>query len=121
VLTLAPELEQKIISSKLKTSYGEVCNLDINTFELWINAVSKAVAVVKEKKWPPVILCSEDARFLVKNSTFRKLPELAVLSVLEIPLDIILEKVGVISLEPVAEQTSPVYHPMTDPCDIYSI
>jgi flagellar biosynthesis protein FlhA len=118
VLTIAPELEQKIIDSKWKTSYGGVCNLDTNTFELWINAVSKAV---EKEGWRSVILCSEDARCLVKNSTVRKLPDLVVLSVPEIALDIISEKVGVISLEPVAEQNSPVYHHMTDQCDIYNI
>jgi flagellar biosynthesis protein FlhA len=65
----------------------------------WIGAVSKAAAAVKAKGWMPVILCSEQARYLVKNSTDRELPDLAVLSVPEIVPDITPEAVGVIRLE----------------------
>jgi len=96
VLTLDPALEQKIIDSKYETPSGIVSALDPPTHRMWIKAVSKAAAAVKEKGWMPVILCSEQARFLVKNSTDRELPDLAVLSVPEIVPDIIPEAVGVI-------------------------
>ncbi|MDR1251216.1 MAG: flagellar biosynthesis protein FlhA [Treponema sp.] len=99
VLTIDPELEQKIIDSRYETPSGVVSAMDPPSHQAWIRAVSKAAAAVKGKGWMPVILCSEQARFLVKNSTDRELPELAVLSVPEIVQGVIPEAVGVIRLE----------------------
>ena len=99
VLTIEPSVEQRIIDAKYETASGLVCALDPPTQKAWIKAVSKAAGAVKEKGWMPVILCSEQARFLVKNSTDRELPDLAVLSVPEIVQDIIPEAVGMIRIE----------------------
>ena len=99
VLTIDPELEQKIIDSKFETPSGIVSAMDPKSHHAWIKAVTKAVVAVKEKGWMPVILCSEQARFLVKNSTDRELPDLAVLSIQEIVQDIIPEAAGVIRME----------------------
>ena len=99
VLTIDPVLEQKIIDARYETPNGLVCALDPPTQKTWIRAVAKAVSAVKEKGWMPVILCSESARYLVKNSTDRELPDLAVLSVPEIVQDIIPEAVGIIKIE----------------------
>jgi len=104
VLTIDPALEQRIIDAKYETASGMVCALDPPTQKAWIKSVAKAVAAVKEKGWMPVILCSEQARFLVKNSTDRELPDLAVLSVPEIVTGIIPEAVGMIRIEEMAEQ-----------------
>jgi len=99
VLTISPELEQKIIDSKYETPSGMVCAMDPPTQQAWIRAVSKAALAVKNRGFVPVVLCSEQARFLVRSSTDRELPELAVLSVPEITQDIIPEAVGMIKLE----------------------
>ena len=99
MLTVAPELEQKIIESKYETPSGVVCALDPPTQSAWIKAVSKAATAVKGRGVLPVILCSEQARFLIRNSTDRELPDLAVISVPEITPDIIPEAVGVIRLD----------------------
>jgi flagellar biosynthesis protein FlhA len=99
VLTIDPALEQRIIDGKYETQSGIVCALDPPTQKAWIKAVVKAVTAVKEKGWMPVILCSEQARYLVKNSTDRELPDLAVISVPEIVPEIIPEAVGIIRLE----------------------
>jgi len=99
VLTIAPDLEQKIIESKYETPSGVICALDPPTQMAWIKAVSKAAAAVKSRGFLPVILCSEQARYLVRNSTDRELPDLAVISVPEITPDIVPEAVGVIRLE----------------------
>ncbi|MCL2128624.1 MAG: flagellar biosynthesis protein FlhA [Treponema sp.] len=99
VLTIAPDLEQKIIESKYETPSGVVCAMDPPAQSAWIKAVSKAASAVKSRGYLPVILCSEQARFLVRNSTDRELPDLAVISVPEISADIIPESVGVIRLE----------------------
>jgi flagellar biosynthesis protein FlhA len=99
VLTIAPDLEQKIIESKYETPSGMVCAMDPPVQQAWIKAVTKAALAVKNRGFLPIILCSEQARYLVRNSTDRELPELAVLSVQEITGDIIPEAVGVIRLE----------------------
>jgi flagellar biosynthesis protein FlhA len=65
----------------------------------WIKAVRKSASAVRSRGYQPVILCSEQARFLVKNSTEREIPELAVISVQEVTPDIIPEAVGIIRLE----------------------
>jgi flagellar biosynthesis protein FlhA len=99
VLTIDPELEQKIIDSKYETPSGIVSAMDPPSHQAWIRAVSKAAAAVKGKGWMPIILCSEQARFLVKNSTDRELPDLVVLSVPEIVQDVVPEAVGLIRLD----------------------
>jgi flagellar biosynthesis protein FlhA len=102
VLTIMPELEQKIIDSKYESSSGLVCAMDPPSQTAWIKAVSKAVASVKNRGYLPVILCSPEARYLVRNSIERELPDLAVISVPEITLDIIPEAVGMIRLDTAA-------------------
>jgi len=99
VLGIDPALEQKIIDSKYEMPTGIVSALAPDIQQAWIKAVSKAVAVVKQKQWMPVIVCSERARYLVKNSTDRELPDLAVLSAQEISPDFKLELVGMIRIE----------------------
>jgi flagellar biosynthesis protein FlhA len=99
VLQIDPALEKKIIDSRYETQSGVISALDPPTRQKWIMAVTNAVRAVKERHWLPVIICSEQARFLVKNSTDRELPDLAVLSAKEIAIDIILETVGVIKID----------------------
>jgi flagellar biosynthesis protein FlhA len=106
VLTIAPELEQKIIESKYETTSGMICAWDPPAQAAWIKAVRKSAVAVRSRGYQPVILCSEQARFLVKNSTERELPELAVISVQEITPDIIPEAVGIIRLEDASSKES---------------
>jgi len=89
VLTLEPKLEKKIADHSQDSPLLEDCT----------EAILSAVCGMKEKGFPPVILCSPRARFPVKEATRRQLPELAVLSYLEIPSDISVEPVGEIRLE----------------------
>jgi flagellar biosynthesis protein FlhA len=99
VLTIDQALEEKIIESKYETASGDRAALDPQTHGAWIRSVSKTAAAVKEQGWLPVILCSEKARYLVKDATEREIPELVVISVPEIPQDITVESAGVIRLE----------------------
>jgi flagellar biosynthesis protein FlhA len=100
VLTIDADLEQKIIDSRYETSSGGVVSaMEPPKHYAWIKALNKAASAVKGKGWLPVVLCSEQARYLVKNSTDREMPDLVVLSVPEIAPDIIPEAVGVIRLE----------------------
>jgi flagellar biosynthesis protein FlhA len=100
VLTLDPSLEQKIVDSKAPTSSGEyVSALEPALHSAWIRTLGKSVRAVHDQGYFPVILCSYQARYLVKSALERELPEVAVMSVAEIAQDYTVESVGVIRLE----------------------
>jgi flagellar biosynthesis protein FlhA len=99
VLAIDQKLEKKIIDSGVVTSSGTVAALEPALQKAWIKALTRSIAAVEERGWFPVILCSEAARYLVKSSSDRELPNLAVLSVPELSQDISVEAVGEIKLE----------------------
>jgi flagellar biosynthesis protein FlhA len=111
VLTLDPKLEKKFVDSSGNpvdngsgvTGNGYSAEAEQRSADLaaadCADLISSAVKGMEEKGFPPVILCSPRARFPVKEATRRKLPELAVLSYLEIPSDISVEPVGEIRFE----------------------
>ena len=100
VLTLEPSLEQKILDSKAQGSSGDIYSaLEPSLHNAWMKALGRSVKAVHEQGYFPLILCShEAARYLVRNSLERELPEVAVLSVAEIAQDYRLESIGVIRL-----------------------
>jgi len=65
----------------------------------WEDLVSSAVRGMEEQGFPPVILCSPKTRCPLKEATRKKLPNLAVLSYMEIPSDIKVQSVGEIRLK----------------------
>jgi flagellar biosynthesis protein FlhA len=99
VLTIDHTLEQKIVESRVETSSGVMSALEPAVQNAWIKALSRSVANMQEQGLFPIILCSEAARFLVKSSSNRELPNLVILSVPEIVSDITVEQVGEIRLE----------------------
>ncbi|MDR0411297.1 MAG: flagellar biosynthesis protein FlhA [Treponema sp.] len=100
VLTLDPSLEQKIIDSKVETSSGVLSALEPSIYRTWIKTLLRVASTLVEQGYsPPIIVCSEEARYLVKLSTERDLSELVVLSVPEIASDITLESLGTIKLD----------------------
>jgi flagellar biosynthesis protein FlhA len=99
VLTIEPSLEKKLIDSRLETARGIVSGLDPGLHRKWITTLVNAVKAVQEQGFHEVILCSEAARPLVKSSTAREIPHLAVLSSLEVAADITVESLGEIRLE----------------------
>ncbi|WP_010260069.1 flagellar biosynthesis protein FlhA [Treponema primitia] len=99
VLTISQSLEQKILDSSVETASGIMSAMDPSTRISWIKALSRSVAAVQDQGWYPIILCSEAARYLVKSSTERELPDLVVLSVPEVVADVTVEAVGEISVE----------------------
>jgi flagellar biosynthesis protein FlhA len=100
VLTLDPALEQEIVESKTPDSSGDAfAALKPDVHNAWIRALRHAVSAVQGQGYFPVILCSEQARHLVKTAMERELPEVAVFSVPEIKRDFSVESIGVIRLE----------------------
>lgn len=99
VLTIHPDIERKIIDSRVETSSGIVSAMEPDEQRTWINTLTNTVKNVQEMGDFPVILCSEAARYLVKSSTKREMPDLVVLSVPEIAQEITVETLGEISFE----------------------
>ena len=99
VLTLDPSLEQKIVDSKTQNSSGEIFSaLEPSLHRAWIQSLGKSVRHVQDQGYFPAILCSFQARYLVKTAMERELPDVAVLSVAEIAQDYQVESIGVIRL-----------------------
>jgi len=100
VLTLDPLLEQKIVDSKAQNSSGDIsAALEPSLHGAWIRTLGKSVKAVHDQGFFPVILCSFQARYLVRTALERELPEVAVLSVAEIVQDYGVESIGIIKLE----------------------
>lgn len=99
VLTVSPDLTQKIADSRVDTVNGPIAALEPAEHRAWIRSLSHSVASVQQAGYIPIILCPEEARILVKSSTEREIPDLVVLSVPEIANDIRVEAIGEIKQE----------------------
>jgi flagellar biosynthesis protein FlhA len=97
VLAIGPDMENKITKCVIETTNGMVSCLNITDHELWIKELSKNIDKMEQAGFPALVLCSDAARRLVKDSTKREFPDLVVLSVPEIPDDIIVESMGIIN------------------------
>lgn len=99
VLTIEPSLVSKIVESRVDTVNGPIAALEPVIQRAWIRSLSRSVTAVQKSGYLPIILCPEEARVLVKNSTEREIPDLVVLSVPEISNDIRVEAIGEIKQE----------------------
>jgi flagellar biosynthesis protein FlhA len=100
VLTLDPGLEQRIIESRVDQAQGgAISALEPVLQRQWIKALMQAVKGMQDQGAFPVVLVSEAARALVKASSEREIPDLVVLSVLEIVSDMKVEVSGEIKIE----------------------
>ena len=104
VLTINPEVEQRIIDSRVDTSTGPVAALEPDLQRSWITAVTNSVRDVQALGYPAIILTSEPARILVKNGLKRELPDVTVISVPEIDQAFQVEGLGEIHLSDGANQ-----------------
>ena len=98
VLTMEPDLEQKIIDARVDTSTGPIAALEPELQRRWMTAVTNAVRDVQAQGHTGIILTSEPARVLVKNGIRRELPEVTVVSVPEIDQGFEVEGLGEIQL-----------------------
>lgn len=99
VMTLHPEIEQKIIDSRVETAGGVMAALEPDFHKRWVSSLTTAVKNIQNLGHYPVILCQEASRALVKSSTLRDVPDIAVLSVPEISREITVESLGQVVLE----------------------
>ncbi len=94
VITINPEIESKIIEARVETVDGYVPVLDRAFLSSFINAISNKLMSLKDLNKTIVILCSEEARVLVRKCTERELPGISVISARELTGDIGFEVLG---------------------------
>lgn len=99
VFTVDPAFLNKIVENGVQSVNGPFSNLDLNTQQLWLRALSGAVNLAGERGFIPIVLCPEEARALIKSSCERELPQIVVLSIPEIAKDIKVEMIGEIRLD----------------------
>jgi flagellar biosynthesis protein FlhA len=99
VLTVAPELEQRLVAARVEAAGGPTVALEPQAQRRWLSALRESVRSVQDKGHAPIVLVSEAARAPLKNSTIREIPHLVVLSVPEIVPDIRVESLGEIRTE----------------------
>ena len=98
VVTVNPRFIQRLLDCKVETLHGPIVALDIEEHRAWISALAATFAAVQNKGYMPIILCQEEARMLIKQSTIREMPGLVVLSMLELTNDIKVESLGEINV-----------------------
>ncbi|WKC88888.1 flagellar biosynthesis protein FlhA [Borreliella japonica] len=100
VITLNPGFEQIIIDSRVESNHDLISSIDPNLKTKFIYELFKVVNEVQAEGFYPVILSSESSRPIIKVITSREIPELVVMSVLEVPQNI---KVNVLKTVEVKE------------------
>ena len=96
-LLLSSELTEKLISSAVETINGPMVGWDQTSQRAWIKSLTDSFIAVQKGGYIPLILTTEEARVLVKNSTEREFPNLVVLAASEISSDVKVEALGEIT------------------------
>jgi flagellar biosynthesis protein FlhA len=84
VLTLEPQLEQRILESLRPSDHGQVVALDPETAQGVLSQLIQLAAEVEERNLRPVLVCAPQVRHAVRRMTHTVLPRLAVLSYQEL-------------------------------------
>ncbi|WNY64829.1 flagellar biosynthesis protein FlhA [Borreliella carolinensis] len=100
VITLNPGFEQIIIDSRVESNHDLISSIDPNLKTKFIYELFKIVNEVQAEGFYPVVLSSESSRPIIKVITSREIPDLVVMSVLEVPQNI---KVNVLKTVEVEE------------------
>ena len=98
VITVAPELENKILESIRQTEHGSYVALDAEEIQQVFGSVRAAVERVQSLGIAPVVLCSPVVRFHFKRMVEGLAPDLAVLSYNELMQNIDIQADGMVSL-----------------------
>jgi flagellar biosynthesis protein FlhA len=97
VLTLDPELEQKILDSVQKTEHGSYLALDPETSEKIASNLREAINKLSASGRVPIVLTSPIVRLYFKRLTEQTAPDLAVLSYNELDPSVEIQASGMIS------------------------
>jgi AAA+ superfamily predicted ATPase len=95
-VTLDEDLEKMILSAKSDTVDTIECKLEDEKRDKILDAIKKIF--IPSGNVRPVILCSQNTRYLMRDCISRAYPNIPVLSVNEIPNDVTIEPYGKLTL-----------------------
>lgn len=98
VFTVEQPFLARLVESRVDTMNGPITTLSLDEQRKWITAVNNTIAETASQGDMPIILCPQDARILIKESTSREFPKLVVLAMEEIVPEIKVEMIGVINV-----------------------
>lgn len=98
VLTLAPELEEKISNSIEHTEQGSYVTMDPNAAQQLFNNLSQQIQQMMSQGYDPIVLTSPVIRYHFKNLTEQVASDLTVLSFNELEPNLNVQTVGMVSL-----------------------
>ena len=96
VVTLSHSLEERLADAASLADARPADAFGADSARSVVRAVAGAVQAMVDEGFPPVLLCSAEARPILKDLTRADLPRLAVLSQREIPRDVPIESVGTV-------------------------
>ncbi|MHB1407732.1 MAG: flagellar biosynthesis protein FlhA, partial [Desulfitobacteriaceae bacterium] len=96
VLTLDPQIEQKILDSIQPSDYGTYLALDPSLMQELLLSFSREVEKMMLKGYNPVVVCAPLVRINLKRLSERQLPHLIVLSYNELVPGVQVQAVGMV-------------------------
>ena len=98
VITIHPELEDMIAKNTQKTTSGSIPVLKPEIINQVFDSINSVHQKLTAENVPHVILASPNTRVMFKKLISYNFPNLAVLSLNEVPNEVAIETVGMISL-----------------------
>ena len=99
VMKVDNEIISKLLDSRVDLVTGPIASISPEEQRSWIYSLQKSFLTFHQAGVVPVLLVQQEARILVKVSTEKEFPTLAVLGYPEIPSDVQVETLGVVKLE----------------------
>lgn len=99
VITLHPRTEQILVESLQETQFGTYPVLEPKTTRLLLDNIKKVMEKVNLAGLKPVILCSARVRLPLRRLLERYWPEVAVISLNEVPPEVQVEAVGTVKVD----------------------
>lgn len=96
VLTLDPQIEQKILDSIQPSDYGTYLNLDPSFMQELLQSLNREVEKMMLKGYNPVVVCAPLVRINLKRLSERQLPQLIALSYNELVPGVQVQAVGMV-------------------------
>jgi flagellar biosynthesis protein FlhA len=93
VITLAPQWEDKLNQSIVRSDSGTYLALDAKTFESLVKALTEACQKTTGSQW--TVLCSSGLRFHLRKLIERFMPQIVVISPNDIPPNLQIVSLGV--------------------------
>ena len=98
VITIQPEIEHRCMETAVQTTQGPVCGLEVGMAMRVLTQVRDAAEDIMQQGIQPALLCSPQARRLVRQLTARDFPTIPVISHSEVPNGINVQVLGRIAV-----------------------